>query len=135
MSEENVEIFKRASDAGNRSDIEALLQACDPDVEWHPALPRSVAGKRAVYRGHEGVREWMRDRDEAFAESRAEYWEIRDLGDRIVAIGHQWFRGRESRVEVDSPIAFVVDFRDGKATRVRTYLDHREALEAAGLSE
>jgi ketosteroid isomerase-like protein len=29
----------------------------------------------------------------------------------------------------------VTDFKDGKAIRVRTYLDPNEALEAAGLSE
>jgi hypothetical protein len=35
----------------------------------------------------------------------------------------------------ESALAVVVDFRNDKAIRVRTYLDPKEALEAAGLSE
>ena len=35
----------------------------------------------------------------------------------------------------DVPLALISDFRDGKAWRTRTYLDHGEALRAAGLSE
>jgi hypothetical protein len=37
MSQENVEAFKRGSDAVNRRDVEALLADVDPAVEWHPA--------------------------------------------------------------------------------------------------
>ena len=33
------------------------------------------------------------------------------------------------------PVAYVIDVRGPKAIRVRTYLDPKEALEAAGLSE
>ena len=38
-------------------------------------------------------------REEAFAESHMEFPEIRDLGDRIVAIGRLRARGRESGAE------------------------------------
>jgi ketosteroid isomerase-like protein len=135
MSQENVESFKRASEAVGRRDVKALLEEVDPEVEWHPALLASVAGGATVYRGHEGVRGWLRDFDEAFPETRYEYSQIRDLGDRVVGIGHLWARGKTSGVETDSPLGYVVDFRSGKVIRVRTYLDHNEALEAAGLSE
>lgn len=35
----------------------------------------------------------------------------------------------------ESPIGYVVDFKNGKAVRYRDYFDPNEALEAAGLSE
>jgi hypothetical protein len=38
-------------------------------------------------------------------------------------------------VTVDGPMGAVYDFRDGKISRIRLYLDHSEALRAAGLSE
>ena len=38
MSQENVEAVKRAREAANRGDIEALLEELDPEVEWHPAM-------------------------------------------------------------------------------------------------
>jgi len=52
-----------------------------------------------------------------------------------VAIGRIRGRGKESGVEAESPINWVVDFRDSRAVRVREYLDPKAALEAAGLSE
>ncbi len=41
----------------------------------------------------------------------------------------------EENVEMESPYGVVADFANGKATRVRTYLDVGEALEAAGQRE
>jgi ketosteroid isomerase-like protein len=135
MSRENVEAFKRAAEAINRRDIEALLAEVDSEVEWYPVMLASVAGGAAVYRGHEGVRAWIGDVDETFGETYSEFPEIRDLGDRVVAIGRLRVRGKESGVEVESPIIYVADFRNGKAFHVRTYLDREEALAAAGLRE
>ena len=135
MTEENVEAVKRAVDAYNRQDVEGVLAECDPEVEWHPAVLIHFEGEARVSRGHEGVREMLGDVFEAFAEIHTEYSEIRDLGDRIVAIGRFRARGRESGAEIELHVGSVTDFRDGKAIRVSTYLDHNEALEAAGLSE
>jgi ketosteroid isomerase-like protein len=44
-------------------------------------------------------------------------------------------RGKSSGVPVDSSLGMVFDFRDGLISRIRGYLDHGEALEAAGLSD
>ena len=103
MSQENVEDFERGLEAGNRRDVEALLEELEPEVEWHPALPVLVGGEATVYRGHEGVREMLRDLNEAFAEIHIEISEIRDLGDRLVAIGRTRARGKESGAETESP--------------------------------
>ncbi len=135
MSEENVEIVKRGVDAYNRRDVEALLEVLDPEVEWHPGVLIPFEGEARVYRGHEGVREMVDDVFEALAEIYTEYSEIRDLGDRVVAIGRLRTRGRESGAEIESAFGSVTDVRNGKAIRVRTYLDPKEALEAAGLRE
>ena len=137
MSQDNVERAKRAADAYNRRDVEALLDELDPEVEWHSALSVLLSGRATVYRGHGGVRAWFRELDEVVDEVHVEYTEIRDLGDRVIAIGRIRTHAREGRKRVvtDSPIAVVSDTKNGKAVRVRTYLDPREALEAAGLSE
>jgi ketosteroid isomerase-like protein len=135
MSQENVETLKRGVDAYNRRDVDALLADCDPEIEWRPAILAHLAGAQTVYRGHEGVREMLGDAFEVLAEMRLEYSEIRDLGERTIAIGRIRTRGRESGVETESPVAAVTDFKDGKAIRVRTYFDLEEALQAAGLAE
>jgi ketosteroid isomerase-like protein len=133
MSQENVEAAQRAFDAFNRGDIEAVLQELDPEVEWHSGVLVPFEGEGKIYRGHEGYRDLWRDLHGAFAEFHLQYSEIRDLGDRIVAIGRAHTRGMKSGVETESPICWVVDMKNGKASRVLTYLDPKEALEAAGL--
>jgi ketosteroid isomerase-like protein len=74
----------------------------------------------------------MREVDEAFADVRVEFLEARDLGEHIVVVGHLRARGRASGAETDSPIAWVVEFANGRVVRMRDYLDPGEALEAAG---
>jgi ketosteroid isomerase-like protein len=135
MSQENVDTFKRTAEAYRRRDIEAMLAELDPEVEWHPGLPAFLGGEATVYRGHDGIRELVRDLDEHFSEFNNEYSEIRDLGDQVLAFGHIRARGKASGAETVSPLAFLVESKDGKAIRVRTYLDPKDALEAAGLRE
>src|SRR5262245_21019274 len=135
MSAENVEAIRRAADAFNRGDVDTFLREIDPEIEWHPLLQVLLGGETTVYRGHERVRELYRDIDEVFAEPHVEVSEIRDLGERVVCIGQLRGCGRESGAETETAIAWLVDFKDGKATRVREYLDPAEALEAVGLSE
>jgi len=38
MSEENVELVRRALDAFPRGDVEAMLLVLHPEVEWHSAI-------------------------------------------------------------------------------------------------
>ena len=135
VSQANVESFKRAFDAINRRDPEALVAELDPEVEWHSAILMAMGGKQTVYRGHDGVREWLRDLYETLSEFQAEYPDIRDLGDRTVAIGSVRARGTGSEAEIESPHGTVVEFKDGKGIRIQTYLDPAEALEAAGVQE
>jgi hypothetical protein len=60
VSEENADLLKRAVDAYNRRDVEALLEELDPKIEWHPALPGLLAAETTVYRAHEGIGEMFR---------------------------------------------------------------------------
>jgi ketosteroid isomerase-like protein len=48
-----------------------------------------------------------------------------------------WFEGsgKGSGAPVDAQLGTVCDFRDGKMSRSRVFLDHGEALEAVGLAE
>ena len=135
MSRENVEAYRRWIDAYNRRDVEAMIEGLDPEVEYHPALPMLLGGEATVYRGHEGVRRLFGEIYDAIDEIHAEYSEVRDLGDRVVAIGRIRMRGRGSGAETESPAGSVADFKDGKGIRIRTFLDPQEALEAAGLRE
>jgi ketosteroid isomerase-like protein len=135
MSQENVEAFTRVLDAYNRRDIDAFLEVFDPMVEAHPLNLAMFGQEGTVYRGHDGLRQFIRDVDEVLAEMQVEPLEIRDLGERIVARGRLHAHGRASGAEIESPISWVVDFTNGRVIRMRDYLDFTEALETAGLRE
>ena len=135
MSQDNVRAFERGIDAINRRDIEALIEELHPDVEWHDVFGLMLGGEARMYRGHDGVRELFRDLYDAFAETNSEYSDIRDSGDRIVAIGLLRVRGNESGAVTESELGTICRFENGKVTFVRTFLDSGETLEAAGLPE
>jgi len=129
-----VEAFKRGLEAGNRGDVDALLDELHPEIEWQSALHALMGGQQTVFRGHDGVRRMIGDLYEALAEVHIEMSEFRDLGDGLVAIGRTRIRGKASGVEMETPLAFVTEIRDGKTISIRAYPDREQALEAAGLS-
>ncbi len=135
MSQENVETFKRFVDAFNCRDAEAMVEVVDAGVEWRPAAPVALGGEATVYRGHPGISEGLRDLHDSFAEVQIEVSEFREVGDRVVGTGRIRTRGRGSGAEFDSIFGAVIEFKDGKATRIRSYLDPGDALEAARLRE
>ena len=135
MSDQNVETVKRGFEAITRLDAEEMLEFMDPEIEFRPRFQVMLGGEAAVYHGHAGVREAFRDVYAALDWIKPEISEIRDLGDRIVALGHLRIRGKKSGIEAESSAGWVVDITDGRAVRISEYLDPAEALEAAGLSE
>jgi ketosteroid isomerase-like protein len=53
MSQENVEIVRAANEAFVGGDIEAALNALDPEIEWHATVGGIDEGR--VYRGRDQV--------------------------------------------------------------------------------
>ena len=130
MSQENVDAFKRFIDGFNRRDVEAMLEEVDAGVEWRPAAPVALGGEATVYRGHAGIPDGLRDLHDSFTELQIEISEIQQVGDRVVGIGHIRTRGKGSGAESWSPFGAVMEFKNGKATQIRSYLDPPDALEA-----
>jgi ketosteroid isomerase-like protein len=125
-----VAAVQRAFEAFSRRDVEALVAACHPDVEFH--LPTARLTRVGLpYRGHDGVRTYVRDAARVWAELRLEPREYHEVADAIVAIGrvYAWGAGRV----VDTPAAWVWRMRDGLAVRVDVYESGAEALAAAGV--
>ena len=103
MSEENVEALKRGFEAVSRLDAEAMIEMLDPAIVFSPRFQIMLGGEARVFRGHEGVREAFRDVYGALEWIKPEVLEVRDLGDRIVALGRLSIRGKGSGAEAESP--------------------------------
>jgi ketosteroid isomerase-like protein len=133
VSQENVEVFKRATDALNRLDVDAYLDWATADFEWFPVLGGTVEGKS--FQGREGVEEYYGELRDTWEEFRYVIDELRYLGDGVLSLGRIEGRGRGGGVQVALPISVISDFREGKCWRLRAFSDHDEALRAAGLEE
>ncbi|HWX96562.1 MAG TPA: nuclear transport factor 2 family protein [Solirubrobacteraceae bacterium] len=130
MARKHVEIVKELTRAFHRRDIDAFAKLTTADVEWVPVFSAQV--ERTVYRGREGIETFLREVTETWDEFRPIPEEYRDVGDRVLALGRLRARGRSSGAPVDAPWAGIFDFRISKVCRIRTYLDHAEALNALG---
>ena len=136
MSQENVEIAKRGIDAYTEDDVGSFAEVVTADFEWFPALPSTVEGEGyRGYRGREGIEAYFDDIRSTWEAFRVIGDELRDLGGSVLVLGRAEGRGRGSGVQVDTPLGIVFDFCRTKVRRARAYLDHGEALRAAGLSE
>jgi ketosteroid isomerase-like protein len=136
MSQENVALARKAIDALNRGDFDALLAFLSPDVVWE-AL-EGVAGIGELYRGRAEVREWLalmlEDTEEGSIH--AEIEQMADLGDdRVFIAVVLTARRRGSGVPFEYRTWQIVWFADGLITRRQVFWTRAEALKTAGLRE
>ena len=94
-------------------------------------------------RGHDRLRELLGEVYDALAEIPLDYWESRDLGDRIVGIGRIRKRGEQTGAVTEMVFGTVTDTKNGRAIRISTYLEpleeaaeevQKEGEEASALS-
>jgi ketosteroid isomerase-like protein len=138
VSKENLEVVRRLYDAVGRHDEATVLALYDPEVEFdssrHPFA--SLIGGRRVFRGHEGVRSFFRERSEALGNVEDAYEELIDAGDNVVLIGSVRGRGRASGIDVElGRVAGVFAIREARIVRVVWLPTREEALKTVGLAD
>jgi ketosteroid isomerase-like protein len=131
VSRENVDAARRVLAAVSERDIESLLKLTDPEVEWRSFFAALL--ERGEYRGHDALRQYLSDLDDAFEVIRPEPAQMLDLGDVVVAVGCVRFRGRTSGVETAEPAGWVFKFSGGTVVSWRAFHDPERAFEVVGL--
>jgi ketosteroid isomerase-like protein len=133
MSQENVEVVRRAFEAFNEGGAEAALASFAPDVVLY-AFPEWPGPSE--YGGHDGMRALLAEWTENFDDFELEVCEVREVGDRVLVLAETVGRIKGSRVPIRQPFgALYWDFRNGQIGETRNFLTWREALKAAGLRE
>ena len=138
MSQENVEIVRRATEARNKRDLDAALRNFHPDVELDMSESRAAASGmvESVVRGRAQVRARLLEFLDAWENVTWQLEEITEAGeDRLVVVVRVTGRGTGSGANVEQRNGQVWTFGDGKIARVDSYMGRTEAFEAAGLSE
>ena len=118
------ETVLRAIGAYNRRDLDALLVEMDPEVVLQPPLT-ALAGN--LYRGHDGVADWLRDLDETFAQTRIEPLEVEDLGAVVLALTTFSVEAGEGRLPLDSELGLLFGMRAGLIVSWDGHFDHAAA--------
>jgi|SRR5215213_4980505 len=126
MGSGDVQVLRNAWAAFARGDVDATVEALDPEMRWYAA-------------GYPDAADACHNREDAAAFLRqahadgltAELLDIRDAGDRLVAIIHthappDWNRSPEPHGE-------LITVRAGKVTEMVVYATVDDALAAAGL--
>jgi ketosteroid isomerase-like protein len=131
MSQENVEIVRRAHEVWNAGDMDALRELYDPRIIWRGPEgwpePGPYAGREAVMAQVEQMREtWDTDSFELISE-------LIDVGDRV-AVRFIW-QGAGHGPEANIEGTGLYTVRKGRICAIEFFWDHAEALEALGLSE
>jgi ketosteroid isomerase-like protein len=134
MSQENVELLRRAYQAFNDGDPSIFLEHYDPDIVlW--IGPHSLEAGTVL--GATAVEKWFAEYFAPFGGSlRIEIEDLVEVGDSVVVFTNDRAQGRRSGVEVTSrqhPLVYTL--RAGKIIRIDLHADRAEALEAVGLSE
>jgi ketosteroid isomerase-like protein len=132
MSQENLELASEAVDAVARQDIERLIELTDPDVEWHSVFAQ--LGEGGVYRGHDGIRRYVRDLSDVWENMRTNVDDVLSVGAVVLLVGRLHYRGRGSGIETESPLGIVAKFRQGRIVYMRAFQEPEQALLATGLS-
>jgi ketosteroid isomerase-like protein len=132
MSQENVEVVRRAQDAWNGCDMTTWLASfrSDAEIDWS----RSRGPLKGVYRGHGGLEDFWNEFWSTFDDVHVELYDIAAAGSEVVVSNTARMRGREG-IEVTASSAFVWTVDDEQITRLRMFQERAEALEAAGLRE
>jgi ketosteroid isomerase-like protein len=134
MSQENVELVRRSTDAVSRRDLDRWLEtwAQDAVLDWSNARSFDAG----VYRGHGEIRAFVERFLANWDEVRFEIVDgPREVEDGLLITENvAYLRGRDG-IEVQARSAWLITIRDGEQTSLTLYQTKQEALEAARLRE
>jgi len=136
MSEENVEIVRRANEARNRGDVDRALIDVHSDVETDWSESRAAEGGmvEGVIHGRDKLRAQMQDLLDLW-EARWDQEELVEVSDdQVLSVASVRFRGRDG-IELGDRGAQLWTFEGGKAVHLKFFPSKERALESLGLSE
>jgi ketosteroid isomerase-like protein len=137
MPLDNVEVVRRLIEA-NRSDnldraTETWIALTDPRIEFTSVITEVT---QETYRGHDGLRRYIRDLTDSWKEWRFEVEEAFEIApDTVLVILGTRLVGRGSGVAVEAQRGAVAVLSKGKVLRGHTYPSREAALEAVGLEQ
>jgi ketosteroid isomerase-like protein len=133
MSQENVEIVRRANELWSEGNLDAWAKHWDPEVV---VMAPEGWPEGKVSRGLDAWRRQTERLRDSWDDARVEIDDISPVGrDRVVTRFRYVTRGKDPGMTFDTPMAAMFVLREGVITRAEYFWELADALEAAGLSE
>jgi ketosteroid isomerase-like protein len=125
----NIEVVERSLDAINRSDFDAVAAISTEDFELD--FSNSIAPMSGIYRGRDGLKEFLASFSEVWAAMHFESEEMIELdADRILMVAAVRARGHGSGIDVAASGALIWTVRGAEVAAVKMYQSKEDALEA-----
>ena len=134
MSRENVAAVRRMVERWNAGDVEGWLECWSAEAEWTSQPIGAFEGGPRTYRGHEGLRRFVADVLEGFADL-GEFLEpsFRDVGGSVLVLADYRAQAGATGPEASARWGWLFELRDGEVVRGRDFLDQQQALETANV--
>jgi ketosteroid isomerase-like protein len=119
------DLVRAAFERANANDPDGLAALCDESVEFHdvPEIPGSK-----VFRGHDGIREWLANAHEISDDVQFQLGEVEERSDAVMVETTVDMRGRASGAEVDWRFWTVWRVRDRLITYHHGYSRREDAV-------
>jgi ketosteroid isomerase-like protein len=130
MSQENVEIARKAIEAWNAGDMDGLRDLYDPNAVYAGPSDWIDAGP---YLGREAVMQQFAVLRDVFRDSSFDTVDVLDAGERVVV--EVAFHGDTRGLPLSAGFVWVYSFREGLITRLEFFHSKAEALAAVSASE
>ena len=124
------DIVRRAHDALNRGDAEALAGLCAPDFRLDMS---DRVFNPEVYSGHDGIRRFVAEVHQVWETFTWEPTDLKEAGDVVLALVHSVGRGRGSGLEIDRHSAMLWQIPEETLLALTFYRDPSAARKAAGV--
>jgi ketosteroid isomerase-like protein len=138
VSQELIDQIYNVGEAFGRRDADVLLAlGVSEDAEFQTLIASVEGGDAGIYRGHDGLRQWMRELNETMEELGGEVTEVHEIDEQhYLAAGRFFGKGRGSGATFDVPLAWVyITDAEGLLLRFEAHLDRGAALESLGLGD
>jgi ketosteroid isomerase-like protein len=114
-------VFQRA----NANDPDGVVAVCHPEIEFNdvPEIPGS-----AVYRGRDGMREWLRTVHEISDDLNLQIWGVAERGGSVLVETSAEMQGRSSGAEVGWRFWTVWRVEDGLIHYHHGYSERADAV-------
>jgi ketosteroid isomerase-like protein len=129
---EDEQLVRRAAEAFGGAiadgEIDAYLDLLDDEIEFEISSPMKGGWVRA--RGHDELRNYLEEMASEYTELVLAPEEVRELAlSRFLVLG-TWHGRVQGGTRFGTPLAALMDVRDGKVVRLRGFLDEQQALAA-----